>query len=262
MKALPLVLAAGAALLPALSLAAPITITGVVRDFRMGGTTGGHTDFEDVPIADDRGIVATSLGADGKPVYAGGSHPTVESGASFYQWYHDVAGVNSAMSLAITLDDIGGGLYQFSSNSFFPADGLLFGNQGYAHNYGFTTEFHTTFTFVEANSSMFSFSGDDDVFVFINGVLALDLGGVHGVEFASIDINSFAAANGLLDGSDYSLDVFHAERHTVDSNFTITTSLKLVPVPTPVPEPGSLALLAFGGALLGLARRRNASLAA
>jgi hypothetical protein len=79
---------------------------------------------------------------------------------------------------------------------------------------------------------------------------------VHGVESASVAINTFAAAHGLTDGSDYTLDVFQAERHTTGSNFTMTTSLQLASTGTDVPEPAGLALV--GIALVGLALSRKA----
>ena len=49
---------------------------GVVRDFKMGNQPGGHPDFETMPSAADPGIVETTLGADGKPVYAHPCKPT------------------------------------------------------------------------------------------------------------------------------------------------------------------------------------------
>jgi fibro-slime domain-containing protein len=235
-----------------------ITLTGTVRDFNSCNTTfngvAGHPDFE-CKSGDDRGIVAATLGADGKPVFAGGNHPTVTSAASFYQWYHDDPTVNMSGSVSITLNKINATQYQFSSNAFFPIDGLLLGQTACCgHNYGFTTEFHTSFTYVAGNDDNFEFSGDDDVFVYINGQLAIDLGGVHGAEAASVNLNSFAAAHGLLSGQDYTLDVFQAERHTTGSNFTMTTSLQLVPV-SDVPEPSSWALA--GIALVGVAATRR-----
>lgn len=230
------------------AFAASISLTATIRDFQ-----SSHPDFEKY-LGDDRGIVMTTLGSDGKPVYnSADNNPTVSSAASFYQWYRDIDGVNKSASFTLVANETapGSGIYQYSNANYFPIDGLLWGNEGNNHNFHFTTEIHTAFTYT--GSGTFSFTGDDDVWVFINKQRVIDLGGVHGAESASVDLASL----GLSAGDTYTLDLFHAERHTTQSNFGFSTSLVLADVPSQVPEPGSLALLGLGLGGLGWLRRRR-----
>lgn len=92
--------------------------------------------------------------------------------------------MNLSKPLTLTLTDIGGGIYEYSNGAFFPVDGDLYGNQSAVHHYGFTFELHTKFTY--ALGQTFAFTGDDDVWVFIDKKLAIDLGGVHGAASASV----------------------------------------------------------------------------
>lgn len=233
----------------AVTLPQTITLTGTIRDFisyaGQSGSTQYNPDFQNV-VADDRGIVASTLGVDGTPQY--GNHPsgtvTTHGAADFNQWFHDTPGYNVSTPYSITLNNNGSGVYTYQNNSFFPIDNQLFGNGSFNHNFSFTYEVPTTFQYTGSGS--FSFTGDDDVWVFINGQLVLDLGGVHGAESASVDLTTL----GLTEGQSYSLDVFFAERHTVASDFAMQTSLVLES-PT-VPETGSTALL-LGIGLLGMA---------
>jgi fibro-slime domain-containing protein len=190
-----------------------------LRDFR-----ADHPDFEDA-LGDDRGLVQFQLGADMKPVYApGGATVTVSGPDSFNQWYRDVPGINMPFDFPIMLTETTPGVFVFEDLDFFPLDGMGWpGEEIDGHNFHFTTEIHGTFQYRGGES--FTFTGDDDVFVFVNGRLALDLGGVHGVEQQTIDFDAQAATLGIAPGSVYPLDVFHAERHTVASNFRIETSI-------------------------------------
>jgi fibro-slime domain-containing protein len=94
-----------------------------------------------------------------------------------------------------------------------------------ARNFSFTSQLRFWFTY-EAGAAVpprLDFSGDDDVWVFINGQLAVDIGGMHGRELGSVTLDAAkAAAFGLMNGNIYEISVFQAERHTDDSNYKLT----------------------------------------
>jgi len=193
-------------------------LTGTIRDFKID-----HPDFEYV-IESDPGIVQDDLGADGKPVYAGQSgNPTTNGKAAFDQWFNDVAGVNQKKLLPIQLTKAGGNTYTYDNSAFFPIDNELWGNEGNPHNYHFTFELHTKFVYL--GGEVFTFTGDDDLWVFVNKKLAIDLGGVHGAMTGQVDLDAQAAKLGIQKGQTYPLDFFFAERHTSESNFRIDTTI-------------------------------------
>jgi fibro-slime domain-containing protein len=193
------------------------------RDFRPD-----HDDFEEVEakMGSDRGIVAAMLGAGRKPVYAHtGATRTVTSPMSFASWYTTDPNVNVEIAdrLRLTEDPPGSGRFVFDDSDFFPIDGRGFETGSTSNNFHFTSEVHAEFRY--RGGELFTFRGDDDVFVFVNDRLALDLGGVHTPEAGTIDFDGQAAALGLVVGEYYPLDIFHAERHMVQSNFRIETTI-------------------------------------
>jgi fibro-slime domain-containing protein len=195
-------------------------LTALIRDFHKT-----HPDMScDCPP--DPGIVADTLGPDDKPVYAHtGATVSVSSPESFNQWYRDVPGVNrsTTIDLPLTATSPGRDIYTYANTSFFPIDNQLFGNEGEAHNYAFTAEIATRFRY--NGGETFTFSGDDDVFVFVNRVLAIDLGGIHEALAATVDLDQQAATLGIVKGGIYSMHIFFAERHMIASDFVVETTI-------------------------------------
>ena len=208
-------------------------LVATVRDFRED-----HVDFENLAYrpANSRiaypGLVEARLDAEGKPVHAAaGATPMTAGPAIFREWYRDVPGVNEAVMVEIPLTPTADGNFVFDSDAFYPIDGRAFGNgtyydgpTAYTHNYHFTTEIHTRFRY--QGGEVLTFRGDDDLWIFVEGELALDLGGLHEPVEGTIRFDELADRLGLVPGNDYRLDLFHAERQSVGSNFRIETSIE------------------------------------
>lgn len=126
-------------------------------------------------------------------------HGGIESAQSFAQWFDDEPGVNQSKTLSLRLIRHDNGCYVFDDKEdpfydelggFFPIEDTMLGNPGGTpdRNFHFTLEIHTEFEYDAESEQLFNFIGDDDVWVFIDDKLVIDLGGVHGAKAQTVDL--------------------------------------------------------------------------
>lgn len=241
-----------------------------------------HPNFNQLSGTNLQGVVESELGDDGTPDMdcPGGDcsgNPGVQTdnftnNDDFDDWYDDTYEWTKPIYRELTLTLQDGLTYTFTPPAigFYPIDDAGWvtvetgrtddqgepiyvewkrqGNDGGScddgfHNYSFSTE--TRFIFEYQGGERFDFNGDDDLWVFVNGKLAIDLSGLHGPRAGSFELDAdtddtgadVADGTALVDnplidpttvdlgldvGGVYEVALFHAERNYCGSNFELT----------------------------------------
>lgn len=220
---------------------ATVTLRGTIWDF-----TSAHPNMQMDGFTIDRGAVERTL-VNNRPVLRNENVRGYTTRADFDQWFQSVQGVNLAIPYELTLTRGADGMLSFADDFFWPIDGMgwtqassapgnpngsempLPGNDGNNHNFFFTMHLEGTFTFQPTDT--FQFRGDDDLWIFFDNNLGIDLSGVHAPAQASITGQQLIDRFQLSPGREYPLDIFFAERHTTGSSFRITTNLEIESAP-------------------------------
>ena len=179
-------------------------------------------DMNDVRLAD----------AQGRPQFlsrrGSGTLEIIQDATSFSSWYRDTAFSKKLVSKLLLTRDAGTGSYGFDSASFFPLDAApgvwperQADSANVQRNFLFTSELRIPFKYKGGEN--LTFRGDDDVWVFVNGKLAVDLGGVKNSRTAAVTLDGAVAAQlGLTVGGMYEFVVFQAERNPTLSSYRLT----------------------------------------
>ena len=156
-------------------------------------------------------------------------------------WYEDDAKYNKRIGTTLEMSEVSPGVFEFDSrsdseNALSPSDGFFaphasflfdealnpdpfqvkawpltgssFGDLKSSRKFLYTSEIHTFFHF--QGTEVFTFSGDDDLWLYINGRVALNLGGLHATATQSIDLSNPLAMSflGITVGGVYTLDMY------------------------------------------------------
>lgn len=243
------------------------------RTYRCNLQVADTLDAQGKPTVVDRGNCV-------EPIYNTNDNNPTNDIDPFSQWFRSDNSVNRTVVEQLDLSVISGqsGTYQYFNNFFFPLTGRGFqandclsgggpceqprndrassdgSRAAQPQNFHFTSE--TRYWFTYRGGEKLTFDGDDDVWVFINGKLAVDINGMHPAISRWIQLPDpdnvdpqapLEGARGSVDGNDpvknaadalryvaeprslglvtgriYEVAVFHAERHTDQSQYRLT----------------------------------------
>lgn len=182
------------------------------------------------------GLVDYKLGEDYLPVAVGGNLLPNRGTKEMKRWFSSVENKSKEytgfLNLSYSADD--GMNFSFTSDEFYPLDGVEFSksddvnNDG--HNHLFTMSFAVPFTVTADGAEKFEIVADDDTFVFMGNELAIDMGGIHNATKGQLMVNESGEVytavgeqdygfSGIVLGKDQGaiLRIFHADRDAMNS---------------------------------------------
>jgi fibro-slime domain-containing protein len=208
-----------------------------------------HSDFQfpsdgEIQVA-QTSFVTDTLGSDGNPVL-GADFKTakVASAASFKEWFTSTPAVNKVVDIEMTAAkrSPSSPLYAFGGDEmgWYPIDGKGQGNVDIVspdvavgeeitldpmHNQLFSTKIEAQFYYQGGKNETLISESDDDSWIFINGKLAVENGGLHGFIPASVKLDEAAAKLGIKPGKHYPITFFYAERQFGAAKYRVTSNM-------------------------------------
>ncbi len=220
-------------------------LRGELFDWQAGDFDGAFQNIKECPNANANGVTVglleSKLGNDGLPEPADNSCKQ----GTIKEWFQEdiSSGKSNKTCTDLIMRPNINGVYEANHagiyndwegvNGFFPLDTFEHDNNyrnlksednKSDHNYHYCMKVHTQFTY--APNQVFNFIGDDDVWVFIDGEIALDLGGVHGPADGKIILDDVIADDKKKGKHDFHL--FYCERRLTQSNLLIQTDMDFI----------------------------------
>jgi fibro-slime domain-containing protein len=206
----------------------------------------GHPDTERGIDGVVTGLVNPTLGPDGFPVVSafgmtnnGASHPiTDRNGLNEILWW--TPGQDGVTAWKTQVD-----MLPLNLNPLFPFNNGCDGACGGGYVAAYWTG---VFNLASPGTVTFNLGSDDDAWVFVDNMLQVDNGGIHGFSTTPTITTPLSAGS-------HTVDLFFADRHTVQSGIFFSADVAI----TATPEPASLLLLGSGllGAVGVLRRKIN-----
>jgi len=193
------------------------------------------------------GMVSTTLDPEGVPI--GGISNECTFSTDLEKWFtgdadhliekERVIEIEHELIFAAHTNGNSPGFYHYIDADFYPLDnstGTLVDmgieQQTNNHNLGFTMHIQTWFIYESDEQNLKAhFTGGDDFWIFIDGQLVLDQGGMkssgqkHNIDVQSLVGNQILH---LFEGQKYNMDIFFAKRHTHNSNFNLGIHKKMI----------------------------------